>query len=168
MTVCRWFGILRWESCSEHDNALSVLSGVKQWTLIRDMYSYSHVGSDQCICRQQAVSSMATPRRDRSPRRPSTTEDVYALREKLEDVAGKLNVVEYNLRHAQGMLTDMDQFLQGEDVDLDDLLPTLRRLVLRLTQSIRVANTVVVTAQNDITRPARETWAPAGEYPWPW
>ena len=111
---------------------------------------------------------MATPRRDRSPRRPSTTEDVYALREKLEDVAGKLNVVEYNLRHAQGMLTDMDQFLQGEDVDLDDLLPTLRRLVLRLTQSIRVANTVVVTAQNDITRPARETWAPAGEYPWPW
>ena len=151
-----------------HDNVLSVLSGVKQWTLIRDMYSYSHVGSDQCICRQQAVSSMAMPRRDRSPRRPSTTEDVYALREKLDDVAGKLNVVQYNLRNAQGMLTDMDQFLQGEDVDLEDLLPTLRRLVHNLTRSIRNANEVVAATQDHIHRRARETWAPAGEYPWPW
>ena len=148
-----------------HDSVLSVLSGVKQWTLIRDMYSYSHVGSDQCICRQQTVSSMATPRRDRSPRRPSTTEDVYALREKLDDVAGKLNVVQYNLRLAQGVLTDMDQFLEGEDVDLEDLLPILRQLVLHLTRSIRVANSVVFQAQNDMTCPARETWAPAGEYP---
>jgi hypothetical protein len=111
---------------------------------------------------------MATPRRDRSPRRPSTTEDVHALREKLDDVAVKLRVVEYNLRHAQGMLTDMDQFLQGEDVDLEDLLPTLRRLVHNLTRSIRNANEVVAATQDHIHRRARETWAPAGEYPWPW
>ena len=151
-----------------HDNALSVLSGVKQWTLIRDMYSSSHVGSDQCICRQQAVSLMATPRRDRSPRRPSTTEDVHALREKLDDVAGNLNIVQVNLRHAQGKLTDMGEYLEGEDVDLEDLLPTLRRLVHALTLSIRNANEVVAATQDHIHRRARETWAPAGEYPWPW
>ena len=168
MTVCRWFEILRWESCSGHDNALSVLSGVKQWTLIRDMYSSSHVGSDQCICRQQAVSLMATPRRDRSPRRPSTTEDVHALREKLDDVAGNLNIVQVNLRHAQGRLTDMGEYLEGEDVDLEDLLPTLRGQVMRITQSIRIVMTQLADAENDIQRPARAAWAPADEYPWPW
>lgn len=73
---------------------------------------YIHVDSDQCICRQQTVSSMATPRRGPSPRRPNTTEDVYALRMKLDDVAGKLNVVQYNLSLAQGVLTDMDQSLK--------------------------------------------------------
>ena len=90
------------------------------------------------------------------------------MQERLDDVAAKLSLALVNLRNAQGTLTDMDQFLQGEDIDLEDLLPTLRGQVLRLTQSIRIANTVLANAQNDIQRPARETWAPAGEYPWPW
>jgi len=65
-------------------------------------------------------------------------------------------------------MTDVDQTLQDENIDLEDLLPTLRGQVMRITQSIRIVMTQLADAENDVQRPVRAAWAPADEYPWPW
>ena len=93
---------------------------------------------------------------------------MHALQERLDDVAARLSPAKVTLRNAQGTITDMDQTLQDESIDLEDLLPTLRGQVMRITQSIRIVMTQLADAENDIQRPARAAWAPADEYPWPW
>ena len=93
---------------------------------------------------------------------------MHALQERLDDVAARLSLAKVTLRNAQGTITDVDQTLQGETIDLEDLLPTLRGQVMRITQSIRIVMTQLADAENDIQRPARAAWAPADEYPWPW
>lgn len=93
---------------------------------------------------------------------------MHALQERLDDVAARLSLAKVTLRNAQGTITDMDQTLQDENIDLEDLLPTLRGQVMRITQSIRIVMTQLADAENDIQRPARAAWAPADEYPWPW
>ena len=90
------------------------------------------------------------------------------MQERLDDVAARLSLAKVTLRNAQGTITDMDQTLQDENIDLEDLLPTLRGQVMRITQSIRIVMTQLADAENDIQRPARAAWAPADEYPWPW
>ena len=93
---------------------------------------------------------------------------MHALHERLDDVAARLSLAKVTLRNAQGTITDVDQTLQDENIDLEDLLPTLRGQVMRITQSIRIVMTQLADAENDIQRPARAAWAPADEYPWPW
>ena len=93
---------------------------------------------------------------------------MHALQERLDDAAARLSLAKVTLRNAQGTITDMDQTLQDENIDLEDLLPTLRGQVMRITQSIRIVMTQLADAENDIQRPARAAWAPADEYPWPW
>lgn len=93
---------------------------------------------------------------------------MHALQERLDDVAARLSLAKVTLRNAQGTITDVDQTLQDENIDLEDLLPTLRGQVMRITQSIRIVMTQLADAENDIQRPARAAWAPADEYPWPW
>ena len=93
---------------------------------------------------------------------------MHALQERLDDVAARLSLAKVTLRNAQGTITDVDQTLQDESIDLEDLLPTLRGQVMRITQSIRIVMTQSADAENDIQRPARAAWAPADEYPWPW
>ena len=93
---------------------------------------------------------------------------MHALQERLDDVAARLSLAKATLRNAQGTITDVDQTLQDENIDLEDLLPTLRGQVMRITQSIRIVMTQLADAENDIQRPARAAWAPADEYPWPW
>jgi len=93
---------------------------------------------------------------------------LHALQERLDDVAARLSLAKVTLRNAQGTITDVDQTLQDENIDLEDLLPTLRGQVMRITQSIRIVMTQLADAENDIQRPARAAWAPADEYPWPW
>ena len=93
---------------------------------------------------------------------------MHALQERLDDVAARLSLAKVTLRNAQGTITDVDQTLQDEKIDLEDLLPTLRGQVMRITQSIRIVMTQLADAENDIQRPARAAWAPADEYPWPW
>ena len=93
---------------------------------------------------------------------------MHALQERLDDVAARLSLAKATLRNAQGTITDVDQTLQDENIDLEDLLPTLRGQVMRITQSIRIVTTQLADAENDIQRPARAAWAPADEYPWPW
>ena len=86
----------------------------------------------------------------------------------MDDVAARLSLAKVTLRNAQGTITDMDQTLQDENIDLEDLLPTLRGQVMRITQSIRIVMTQLAHAKNDIQRPARAAWTPADQYPWPW
>ena len=93
---------------------------------------------------------------------------MHALQERLDDVAARLSLAKVTLRNAQGTITDVDQTLQDENIDLEDLLPTLRGQVMRITQSIRIVMTQLADAENDIQRPARAAWAPADAYPWPW
>ena len=93
---------------------------------------------------------------------------MHALQERLDDVAARLSLAKVTLRNAQGTITDVDQTLQDENIDLEDLLPTLRGQVMRITQSIRIVMTQLADAENDVQRPARAAWAPADEYPWPW
>ena len=93
---------------------------------------------------------------------------MHALQERLDDVAARLSLAKVTLRNAQGTIADLDQTLQDENIDLEDLLPTLRGQVMRITQSIRIVMTQLADAENDIQRPARAAWAPADEYPWPW
>ena len=93
---------------------------------------------------------------------------MHALQERLDDVAARLSLAKVTLRNAQGTITDVGQTLQDENIDLEDLLPTLRGQVMRITQSIRIVMTQLADAENDVQRPARAAWAPADEYPWPW
>ena len=93
---------------------------------------------------------------------------MHALQERLDDVAARLSLAKVTLRNAQGTITDVDQTLQDENIDLEDLLPTLRGQVMRIAQSIRIVMTQLADAENDIQCPARAAWAPADEYPWPW
>ena len=71
---------------------------------------------------------------------------MHALQERLDDVAARLSLAKVTLRNAQGTITDVDQTLQDENIDLEDLLPTLRGQVMRITQSIRIVMTRLADA----------------------